>query len=79
VIASYLFAETPAGDIDFGSGPRETVQILIDEWNENSGTPTPTTTPVENDLALLIIVGALPLSATILVFVLLLRKKQKPL
>jgi hypothetical protein len=79
VIASYLFAETPAGDIDFGSGPRETVQILIDDWNENSVTPTPTTTPVENDLALLIIVGAMPLSATILVGVLLLRKKQEPL
>jgi hypothetical protein len=76
VIVSYLFAETPAGDIDFGSGRRETVQFLIDKWNETTDTPNPITPPVNNDPALLIIAGAMPISATILVFVFMQRKKS---
>ena len=81
MIASYLYPETPAGDIDFGSGPRETVQILIQEWNETSDTPipspTPTPTTVNTNYALLIVAGAMPLTATIIVIVLLLQKKRK--
>lgn len=79
VIASYLFSETPAGDIDFGSGLQETVQVFMYEGIETTDTPTPTTPPVTNDPALLIIAGAMPISATIIVFVLMLRKKKEPL
>jgi hypothetical protein len=79
VIASYLFSETPAGDIDFGSGLQETVQVFMYEGNETTDTPTPTTPPVNNGPALLIIAGVMPISATIIVFVLMLRKKKEPL
>ncbi len=75
VIASYLFSETPAGDIDFGSGPRETVQLLIHEMNETTATPTPTL--INNDTILLVITGALPVAATIIVLVLILQRKEK--
>ena len=79
VIVSYLFAETPAGDIDFGSGPRETVHVLIDGWTENTNTPTPSPstnpTTVNTNYAVLIFAGALLISATIIMVVLILKKK----
>ena len=81
VIASYLYPDTPAGDIDFGSGPRETVQIVIQEWNETSDTPIPSTTPtpsiVNPDYALLIAAGAMPISATLIVLFLILQRNKK--
>jgi hypothetical protein len=81
VIASHLYSETPAGDIDFGSGPREVVQILIQEWNETSTTPipwpTPTPTLVNTDHALFIIAGVIPVSAIIIVIIILQRKKEQ--
>ena len=73
VIASYLYSEAPAGDIDFGSGSRETVHVLIHEMNKTIPTPT----IIINDMALLIIAGAIPISASVLVLVLILRKKEK--
>jgi len=77
VIASYLYAEAPAGENDFGSGPRRTVQILIHDLNETMPppTPTPTPTPTSNDVPLLIIAGALPVTATIIILVLISKKK----
>ncbi|MGY5865627.1 MAG: hypothetical protein RTV41_13575 [Candidatus Thorarchaeota archaeon] len=79
VIASHLFSETPAGDIDFGSGPQETVQVFMYEGNETTDTTTDTPTPttVNNDQALLIIAGAMPLAATIIVLVLILQRREK--
>ncbi|MGY5854915.1 MAG: hypothetical protein RTU92_15205, partial [Candidatus Thorarchaeota archaeon] len=41
VIASYLFAEAPAGNIDFGPGPQETVQVLVYERDEATSTTIP--------------------------------------
>ena len=80
VIASYLYAETPAGENDFGSGPRRTVQILIHETNEitpaPTPTPTPTSTPINNDVPLLIFVGAMPVAATLIVLFLILQKRK---
>jgi hypothetical protein len=80
VIASYLYAETPAGDIDFGSGPRETVQLSIEEWDETTtiptASPTPTPTTINTNYALLIVAGAMPISATLIVLFLILRKKN---
>jgi hypothetical protein len=81
VVASYLYPEPPASDIDFGSGPREIVQILIQEWNETSDTPipSPTATPstVTNTFALLVVAGAMPLSAALIVLFLILQKKEQ--
>jgi len=77
VIVSYLLAETPAGDIDFGSGPRETVQVLIHEINETTDTLTHGST--DTDQALLIIAVSMPITATIIVFVLLLRRRNSDL
>jgi hypothetical protein len=76
VIASYLYTETPAGDIDFGSGLRETVQILIDDWNETTGTSTSSATNINNDYALLIVAGAIPITATLIVLFLILRRRK---
>ena len=71
VIASYLYVETPA----------ETVQLSIEEWIETTTTPTtsPTTTPttVNTNPVLLIFAGALPISATIIMVVLLLKKNPE--
>jgi len=79
VIASYLYAETPAGENDFGSGPRETVQVWIHETNDTTSTPATTPTPslINDDTMLLILAGALPVSATILVLVLMVQKKRE--
>ena len=75
VIASYLFSETPAGDIDFGSGPQETVQVFMYESNETTSTPTPTI--INNDQALLIIAGAIPFTATFVLVLILQRRKKE--
>ncbi len=44
VVVSYLFDEVPAGDIDFGSGFQETVQVLIVEEGATSTTAQTATT-----------------------------------
>jgi len=75
VIASHLFSETPAGDIDFGSGPQETVQVFIHESNETTSTPTPTI--INNDQALLIIAGAIPFTTTFVLVLILQRRKKE--
>ncbi len=75
VIASYLFAETPTGDIDFGSGARENVQLLIYEGNEATTTPLPW--PNDSDQVLIIIAGSMPVIAAIVVLVLILQRKEK--
>ena len=75
VIASHMFSETSAGDIDFGSGPQETVQVFMNERNETTNTPT--TTAVNNDQVLLIIAGAMPFAATIIVLFLILQRRKK--
>ena len=41
IVASYLFSEPPTGDIDFGSGAQETVQVLVYEGEEGSSTTIP--------------------------------------
>ncbi|MHA2027637.1 MAG: hypothetical protein ACW98U_17215, partial [Candidatus Thorarchaeota archaeon] len=66
VIASYLYADAPGGENDFGSGPRETVQLSIRSLNETS-----TTTPLPTHTTLLMVAGAIPVTATLLVLVLL--------
>jgi hypothetical protein len=39
LVVSYLFAEAPAGDIDFGPGTQETIQVLVYERDETANTP----------------------------------------
>jgi len=69
VVASYLFAETPGGEIDFGAGDRETVQFLIHETN--------VTTTTTNDLILPLVIGGLPLSAAIIILILFFWKRKR--
>jgi len=76
VVVSYLLADTPAGGIDFGSGFRETVQLLIQESNEKGAPSIPC--PPNSDQALIIIAAAMPLTATVIVALLILRGKEKP-
>ncbi|MFW9809686.1 MAG: hypothetical protein ACFFE6_09925 [Candidatus Thorarchaeota archaeon] len=77
VIASYLYAQTPDGENDFGSGLQRTVQLLIHETNETTNTPTVTPISTNSDVPLLIIAGVMPVTATIIVFVLILQKKER--
>jgi hypothetical protein len=41
VVASYLYAEAPAGNVDFGSGTQETVQVLVYEGDEATSDQLP--------------------------------------
>jgi len=41
VVASYLYTEAPSGDIDFGSGTQETVQVLVYGGEEGPSTAIP--------------------------------------
>ncbi|MFX0045859.1 MAG: hypothetical protein ACFE8Z_08430 [Candidatus Hermodarchaeota archaeon] len=68
IVASYLFAEPPAGDIDFGSGTQETVQVLVYEGEEGPSI----TIPVP-----LIIAGGVSLAAVCSVLVLFLRRRDQ--
>ncbi|MFX1415758.1 MAG: hypothetical protein ACFFC0_03050 [Promethearchaeota archaeon] len=67
IVASYLFAEAPAGNIDFGSGTQETVQVLVYEGEERPNT----TIPVP-----FIIAGGVCLTAVCSVLVLFLRRRE---
>jgi hypothetical protein len=66
VIASYLFVETPAGNIDFGSGPRETVRLLIYATNMT----------IDNDVVPLIMAGGVTIIATIIMIVIVLSRRD---
>ena len=77
VIVSYLLAESPAGEIDFGSGPRESVQLLIEYWNAPTNTQTPSPTTDNTDYPLILLAVAMPLSATLAVLFLLLQRRKK--
>jgi hypothetical protein len=74
VIVSNLFAETPAGDIDFGSGPQESVHILIYERDEI--TSTTTTTRLIAYQLVVIGVGGISLTVVISVFLLIFKRKK---
>jgi hypothetical protein len=66
IAVSYLFVEAPAGDIDFGSGLHETVQILVCETEEKINTPIPT--PINSNQFLLMLTGGI--SAPIMIIAL---------
>jgi hypothetical protein len=70
VIVSYLFSETPAGDIDFGPGPQETVQILISEGEETTGTNN-------SDQMPLMLIGGIPITIMIAAVILLLGRARQ--
>jgi hypothetical protein len=76
VIVSYLLVEPPAGEIDFGSGPRESVQLLIEDWDAANNTQTPSSTTDNIDYPLVILAVAMPLSAILAVLFLLLQRKK---
>ncbi len=71
VVVSYLFDEAPTGDIDFGSGFQETVQVLIVEEGA-TGTKARTATAI--DRLLLMLTSGMSFAAMVSVLVLLLRK-----
>jgi hypothetical protein len=78
VIVSNLFAETPAGDVDFGSGPQESVQILVYERDEITNvTITSTTINTPIDAYQLFVAGVGGISLTVMISVLLLIFKRK--
>ncbi|MHA1904928.1 MAG: hypothetical protein ACW977_13270, partial [Candidatus Thorarchaeota archaeon] len=66
VIASYLFTEAPAGNIDFGSGTQETVQVLVYEGEE-----------APNDQLPLMVAGGISCTLIISVLVLFLRRGRQ--
>ncbi|MDH4214390.1 MAG: hypothetical protein OEV85_10745, partial [Candidatus Thorarchaeota archaeon] len=66
VITSYMFPEVPGGDIDFGAGPRETVQLLIHETN---------VTTTDNDPMLPFVIESTSVAAIIIVFFLILKRR----
>jgi hypothetical protein len=65
--ASYLFVEAPAGNIDFGSGPRETVRLLIYATNMTT----------DNDIVPLVIAGSVTIIAAIIMIVIVLSRRDK--
>jgi hypothetical protein len=71
VIASYLYAEAPGGENDFGSGPRETVQVWIYEMNE-----TETHSPTPTDLTFLLLVGTSAGAIVVVIAVVYVYKKH---
>ena len=75
VIVSNLFAETPAGDIDFGPGSQEDVQILVYALEEV--TSTPISPPVNNDQTLVFVAGGMSFIIIISVLVISLRKVKQ--
>ena len=76
-IVSYLLSETPDGEVDFGSGPRESVQLLIEDWTATNNTPTPVRPTDEIDYTLPLLAGLMPLSATLVVLFLLQRREKR--
>ena len=76
VIVSYLLAEPPAGEIDFGSGPRASVHLLIEDWDATNNTQTPFPTTGNIDYTLSILAVVMPLSATLVVLFLLLQRRK---
>jgi len=75
VVVSYLFEEAPAGNIDFGSGPRETVQVLVYERDKATSTPIPTTT--NSDQLPLMLAGSISFTVTIIALVLFLKRREQ--
>ena len=71
-----LLAEPPAGEIDFGSGPRASVQLLIEDWDATNNTQTPFPTTGNIDYTLSILAVVMPLSATLVVLFLLLQRRK---
>ena len=68
IVASYLFAEPSAGDIDFGSGTQETVQVLVYAGEPGTGTAIPVP---------LLIAGGVSLTAVVGVLLLFLRRREQ--
>jgi hypothetical protein len=66
VIASYLFTEAPAGNIDFGSGTQETVQVFVYEGEEAPSDQLP-----------LMVAGGISCTLIISVLVLFLRRGRQ--
>jgi hypothetical protein len=75
LVVSYLFAKAPAGDIDFGSGTQETVQVLVYEREETTNTPIPTTT--DNDQLPLVLAGGISVTIIFIAFVIFLRRGKQ--
>ncbi len=75
VVVSYLFEEAPAGNIDFGSGPRETVQVLVYERDEPTSTPIPTAT--NSDQLPLMLAGSISFTVTIIALVLFRKRREQ--
>jgi hypothetical protein len=73
-IISYLLTETPAGDIDFGSGYQETVTVSVHEREETSGTPIPTMT--NGGLLPLFLAGGISIVIMTITLAIFLRRKQ---
>ncbi|MCK5644255.1 MAG: hypothetical protein KAJ19_25880, partial [Gammaproteobacteria bacterium] len=75
VVVSYLFEEAPAGNIDFGSGPQEIVQVLVVEKEEPTSTPIPPTT--NSDQLLIMVVGSISFTVTIIALVLFRKRREQ--
>ena len=82
IVVSYMFAETPSGNIDFGSGNQETVQILVYDRDKVPSSPMPTTStpiiiPINNYQFFIIVVGGTSLTVIFSVLVLFLRRRNQ--
>ena len=75
VVISYLFDEAPAGNIDFGSGPQATVQVLVYEWDETVSTTIPA--PSNSDQLPLMVAGGISFTVMIIALVLFHRRGEQ--
>jgi len=75
LVVSYLFAEAPAGNIDFGSGTQETVQVLVYEREEATSTMIPA--PNHSDQLPLMVAGGISFTVTIIALVLFLKRREQ--
>jgi len=75
LVVSYMFAEAPAGDIDFGSGTQETVQVIVYETDETTNTTIPA--PNNSDQLPLLVAGSISFTVTIIALVLFLKRREQ--
>ncbi|MHA2213328.1 MAG: hypothetical protein ACW992_09220, partial [Candidatus Thorarchaeota archaeon] len=71
IVISYLFAEAPAGDIDFGSGTQETIQVLVYGREETTSAST------DNGQLPFVLAGGISITIIFTAFVIFLRRGKQ--
>ncbi|MHA1962406.1 MAG: hypothetical protein ACW99U_19555, partial [Candidatus Thorarchaeota archaeon] len=71
LVVSYLFAEAPPGDIDFGSGTQETIQVLVYGREETTSAST------DNGQLPFVLAGGISITIIFTAFVIFLRRGKQ--